>query len=186
MQRALATSLIVRNPKENVDTAARNWYALFVKSRHEFVTSSELSKKGVETFLPSVKRLRMWKDRRKIVEFPLFPGYVFVHTKSDAQTFLDVIRTRGTVSFVTYEPGRPASIDGAEIEALRRMVNNDQSLDVYPHLSEGSSVRIKKGPLRDIEGVLLEKDYSHIFIVNIEILGRSVGMKVHAEDLERI
>ena len=56
----------------------RKWYALYVKSRHEYVTQGELVQKGIDTFLPSVKKLRQWKDRKKSVDFPLFPGYLFV------------------------------------------------------------------------------------------------------------
>lgn len=71
-----------------------HWFALYVKSRHEFVASSELKQKGIETFLPSVMKLNQWKDRKKLVEFPLFPGYLFVHVPPSPEEFLNVLKTK--------------------------------------------------------------------------------------------
>lgn len=82
-------------------TMEHNWYALSVKSRHEFVARDELVKKGIETFLPSVMKLRQWRDRKKHVEFPVFPGYLFVSLTHCAQDFMQVAKTRGTVGLVS-------------------------------------------------------------------------------------
>ncbi len=77
-----------------------NWYALWVKSRSEFVTSQELSRKGIENYVPSTTRVRQWADRRKKVVFPLFPGYVLVHILPMAEVFLNVVKTHGSVCLV--------------------------------------------------------------------------------------
>src|SRR5512147_949641 len=81
------------------------WYALWVKSRHEFVTERELDRKGIETFLPTVSKVRQWKDRKKLVDFPLFPGYLFVRVTPRADEFLNVVTTQGSVTLVALEPG---------------------------------------------------------------------------------
>ena len=73
-----------------------NWYALYVKSRHEFVVSDELHRKGVETFLPSVTKFNQWKDRKKQVETPLFPGYLFVYFEPNPVKFMNVIKKSQT------------------------------------------------------------------------------------------
>ena len=163
-----------------------NWYALFVRSRHEFVTSEQLKKRGIEVFLPSVTRKRRWSDRKKEVVCPLFPGYLFVYIEPSAETFLNIVKTRGLVSFVGQEPGRPSPVDPREMETLRMMLAGCDELDTYPHLNEGAPVLVKQGPLKGAKGVLAKKEDHHLFLVNIEILGRSVGTKVSAEDLELI
>ena len=162
----------------------KEWFVLYVKSRHEFVTSEELRKKNIETFLPSVKRWRQWADRKKLVDFPLFPGYLFVYVVPDSGELLSALKTRGAVTFVTGEPGHPSSVPQEEISSLKILVEKGEELDVYPNLKEGDPVRIKKGPLRGAEGVLMKKEIPYMFFININLLGRSVGVRVHADDIE--
>ncbi|HOF14945.1 MAG TPA: transcription termination/antitermination NusG family protein, partial [Spirochaetota bacterium] len=72
-----------------------NWYAVYVRSRHEFMVEAALAHKSLQTFLPAVERLRQWKDRKKKIMFPLFPGYLFVQCNGDAEHFLAVLKTKG-------------------------------------------------------------------------------------------
>jgi len=162
-----------------------NWYALWVKSRHEFVVSQELGRKGVDCFLPSVTRIRQWKDRKKDVICVLFPGYVFVNIPSQPEEFINIVKTRGAVRFVAIEPGHPTPVPSEEIDELKILVKSGLNIDMYPELQEGMAVRMKKGPLCDAVGVMTKRQNEHYFIVNVEILGRSVGMKIHADDIER-
>lgn len=162
----------------------RRWYALRVKSNQEFVVSDGLHRKGIEDFLPSVKVLRQWKDRKKLVDVPLFPGYIFTRLNFDSMQYMEALRTRGAVDFVSFCAGRPANIEDEEIASLRLLVENGEDLDIYGHLKEGCHVRVRKGPLKGAKGCLVKKEDGFIFIVNISLLGRSVGVRVYADDLE--
>jgi transcription antitermination factor NusG len=161
-----------------------NWYAISVKSRHEFVAAGELRRKGIETFLPSIRKMSQWKDRKKRVEFPLFPGYLFVSISPDPEDFMRVVTTRGTVRFISLEPGHPTPVAGEEIDALRIIVNSGEKIDVYPGLKLGERVRVRNGILRGAAGILIRKEDDHILLVSMEILGRSVGVKILADDVE--
>jgi len=163
-----------------------NWYAVHVKSRHEFVAASELVRKGIEIFVPSVKKQRQWKDRKKLIEFPLFPGYAFVRVPAYPGAFVEVLKTRGIAGFVTLEPGSPARVDSNEIDSLRLLVGSGMDIDVYPQLREGTRVRITKGPLTNAEGVLIRKIDEFVFIVNVDILGRSVAVKIAPHDVNAV
>lgn len=163
-----------------------SWFAVSVRSRHEFVTRDELVGKGVQTFLPSIRKLQQWRDRKKAVEFPVFAGYLFVFIVPEAEHFLQVIKTRGTVTFVSLEPGHPTAIPGHEIEGLKRVIASGQPFDVYPGYTLGRRVRIRRGPLQGAEGVLGRKEEGQLFFVNVEILGRSVGLAIAADDIELI
>jgi transcription antitermination factor NusG len=162
------------------------WFAVYVKARHEFFTDSELRKKGIETFLPAVKKWRQWKDRKKLVDFPLFPGYLFVHIYPNPEGFLDVLQTRGTVTLISVELGHPTPVPPEEINSLRLLIESGKELDIYPHLKEGTWVRVRKGLFQGAEGILQKKEEQYVFLVNIKLLGRSVGVKIHADDIESI
>jgi transcription antitermination factor NusG len=162
-----------------------NWYAVYVKSRHEFVVSGELQRKGVETFLPSVTKLNQWADRKKRVEVPLFPGYLFVSIVPEPEEFLNVIKTRGTVSFISLDPGHPTPVAPEEIDSLKILLKSGEQIDIYPHLQEGTPVRVTKGVLRGARGILTQKhNDQHVFLVSMELLGRSVAVKICADDVE--
>lgn len=167
----------------HVSNMVANWYALYVKSRHEFFTRGELVKRGIETFLPSLNVTRLWKDRKKIVAFPVFPGYLFVHLVPCPEEFVRVLRTLGSVSFISFESGKPITVPNEEINSLKTIISSGKEFDIYPDLREGMRVKIIKGPLRHAEGILIRKGNNSIFAVNIHLLGRSLEIKVNGEDL---
>ena len=160
------------------------WYALYVKSRHEFIVSNELQRKGITTFLPSITKLNQWTDRKKHVECPLFPGYLFVYISPSPEEFSKVIKTRGAVTFVSMNPGFPAAVREEEINSLKIMLESGEKIDIYPHLKEGAPVRLRSGVFQGAEGILEKKNNQHVFIVSIKVLGRNVGVKMHADAVE--
>jgi transcriptional antiterminator NusG len=171
--------------KQSADTT-KNWYALYVKSRHEFIVFNGLIRKEIEAFLPSTKRFSQWRDRRKLVEFPLFPGYIFVHIQPNPEEFLNVLKSGGVLSFVSLTPGYPTPVPPSEVTSLKLVVDSGKELNIYSSLKAGSLVRVKRGPLKYAEGILTQKDNQYMFSVNIKLLGRSIGVKIHADDLEVI
>ena len=163
-----------------------DWYAIYVKSRHEFVVQDQLFKKEIETFLPAVTRLRQWKDRKKQINFPLFPGYLFVNIQPSPEQILSVLKTKGVINFVSAEPGYPTAVPPEEINSLKLLIESGKPIDVFSHIKEGSRIRVIRGPLSGAEGTLQKKGDQYMFVVNIDILSRSVGVKIHAEDIEAI
>jgi len=161
-----------------------NWYAVYVKSRHEFVTAEELTRKGITVFSPTIKKVSRWTDRTKLIECPLFAGYLFVQIAGEPGAFLEVLRTRGVVTFISLEPGLPTPIDAAEITSLRLIIESGRLIDVHPTMQEGMKVRLKSGPLMGASGILMKKESEFTFSVNIELLGRSVTVRVSPNDIE--
>jgi transcription antitermination factor NusG len=171
-----------RNQKPT--TGLCNWYAVYVKSRHELVACNELRARRIETFLPAAKRISQWKDRKKVIEYPLFPGYLFVQTGPSPEEFLNVLRTRGVVTLISLEPGKPTPILSEEINSLKLLVESGNEIDAYPYLKQGTRVRIKNGPLKGADGILSTRKNDLLFLVNVELLGRSVSVKVSAQEIE--
>ncbi|MDH4231477.1 MAG: UpxY family transcription antiterminator [Nitrospirota bacterium] len=166
------------------ETKNKNWYVLYVKSRHEFVANNELTKKDIVTFLPSVRRLRQWKDRKKWVDFPLFPGYLFINIQPHPENIVSVLKTRGAINLLSAQPGQPTPVSFEEISALQLLIESGRDIDIYPELKEGTRVRVKRGPLCGAEGTLETKHDQYMFLVNIELLGRSIGVRMYADDIE--
>lgn len=162
------------------------WYAVHVRSRHEFQVTDRLILKGIETFLPSVERQRRWKDRKKMISFPLFPGYVFVRTTREANNLLSVLKVPGVVRIISTLPGQPDPIPDEQIISLQRLVENKEALDPYPYLSEGQMVRIKKGPLSGVEGILVEKLDKHLLVLSVDVLKQGVALTIDASEVEKI
>lgn len=156
------------------------WLAIWTRSRHESHVRNQLAAKGLETFLPTATRWSQWKDRRKRIDWPLFPGYCFVR--------LDPTDTRlatscpGVVSFVGFD-GRPAAIADREIDAVRRLVESELRLDPCPFIHEGDMVEVAGGPLRGVVGRLTRKGSNARLIVAVGLLGQGVTVDVDAADV---
>lgn len=180
---AMQAAVMEMNGHEAATATDLQWFAVSVRSRHEFTARDELVKKGITTFLPSVEKLRQWQDRKKVL-FPVFPGYLFVQIEPRAEDFLQVVKARGTVTFVSLVPGHPTPVAQQEIEALKKVIGSGQSFDVYPGYRIGTRVKVRRGPLQGAEGMLAKKESAQLFFINVEILGRSVGLRISADDLE--
>ncbi|MDI6802118.1 MAG: UpxY family transcription antiterminator [Thermodesulfovibrionales bacterium] len=166
------------------DNTFPKWYAIHVKSRHEFKVMERLTNTGIEAFLPAVDRLSRWKDRKKLLSFPLFPGYLFVHIDKIYKEMLSVLKTPGVVRFLGMIPAEPEPVPDEQIISLKKLIDSKEDIDPYPYLKEGQRIRIKKGPLAGVEGMFLKRPGQHILIVSVDILRQGVSVKIDASDVE--
>lgn len=160
------------------------WYAIHVRSRHEIKVVERLTQAGKEVFLPTVERQRKWKDRKKSVAFPLFPGYLFAYIARNIDDRLSILKTKGVVRFLGTIPGEPEAVPEEQIISLKRLVASKEELDPYPYLKEGQRVRVKSGPLAGVEGILAQKKDRHMLVLSVDILQQGVSVKIEAGDVE--
>jgi transcription antitermination factor NusG len=163
----------------------RLWYAVHTRSNFEKRVAVELGLKGIETFLPSFCEVHRWKDRKKTVEIPYFASYVFVRIEDSPEQRLDVLRTSGTVRLLGSR-GEIEPIPDLEIENLQLLVESSLSACAHPFLKEGSTVRVKSGPLRGIEGLLVQVKNQNRLILSLNLLARSVATEIDLCDVELI
>lgn len=155
------------------------WHALWTRSHCEQLVHDQLGAKHFEVFLP---KINIWSRRgglRCLTQIPLFPGYLFIRHAIDKQSYNDVCKTRGLVRILGERWDRLASIPEKEIEGIKRVL--DSSLHAMPHayVREGQRVRISRGPLKDIEGMLLRiKPEKGLFVVSVDLLQRSVAVEI--------
>jgi transcription antitermination factor NusG len=147
------------------------WYALYTSARAEKQVEMKINAEGVETYLPLHMRPRKWSDRIKMVEMPLFPSYIFVHTTDEK--LRNLIRING-VSRIVYYNGQPAIIRAKEIEAIREFVQKAAERECEFGLSE--EVMVACGPLKDISGKIKKVGKKYL-ILHIEQMGLTVCVK---------
>jgi transcription antitermination factor NusG len=151
------------------------WFALRVKSRSEKLVATIARHKGFEEFLPLYQTRRRWSDRFKVVELPLFPGYVFCRMNPELR--LPLLTIPGVLSFVGI--GKvPVPIADAEISAIQRAIGAGLLAEPYPFLEVGQQVRLAEGPLAGLEGLLVEVRKQHRILVSVSLLKRSVAVEI--------
>jgi transcription termination/antitermination protein NusG len=165
---------------EWADDSGEPWYAVRTRSRHEKIVHAELARKGIEAFLPTVTKWSRWKDRRKRVDWPLFPGYCFA--RFDATSMLPVLKCTGVVGVVSVG-GHPAPIPAVEVESVRTLVSSELQYDSCPLIKEGSRVEVVSGPLRGVVGRLVRKGPHARLILSVELIAQSVSVVVDAADI---
>lgn len=124
------------------------WWALYTRHQHEKTVADMLSNKGFDVFLPLYESMRRWKDRKKMLSLPLFPGYVFV--RGGLTRKLQVVSTPG-VHMILYRGEQVAVIPDAEIQAIRTAVNGHYRVEPHPFLKCGDRVRVIRGSLLGVE-----------------------------------
>jgi transcription antitermination factor NusG len=152
-----------------------SWFALQVRSRKENYVASQITGQGYECLLPTYKCIRNWSDRRKEVEQPLFPGYLFC--RFDFQQRRPLILTPGVLQIVG--TGRtPVPVMDDEIRALQLAVSSGVPKQPWPYLEVGQRVRVNYGTLAGLEGILVNLKGNHRVVLSVTLLQRSVAMEV--------
>jgi transcriptional antiterminator NusG len=156
------------------------WYAIWTRSRHEQVVREQLALKGLEAFLPTITRWSRWKDRKKKIDWPLFPGYCFA--RFDARERMPILKCTGVVSIVSFD-GEIAPIPDTEIDGIRRLVESDLQYDPCPLIREGMIVEVIHGPLKGVVGRLVRKGAHARLVLAVDLIGQAVSVEVDASDV---
>jgi len=162
------------------EPAVPPWFAIWTRSRHEKAVEEQLSSRDVEAFLPTIPRWSRWKDRKKKIDWPLFPGYVFA--RFVPENTLPILKCSGVVSIVSFE-GKPAPIPEFEIAGIRRLVESEIQFDPCPFVREGMLVEVIHGPLKGVIGRLVRKGSHARLVLSVDLIGRAVMVTVDAADV---
>jgi transcription termination/antitermination protein NusG len=166
---------------EHASASGLAWYALWTRSRHEQVVREQLEQRHIEAFLPTVTRWSRWKDRKKRIDWPLFPGYCFA--RFNPRERLPILKCMGVVSIISFE-GEPAAIPVHEIEGIRQLVESDLAYDPCPLIREGMMVEVVHGPLRGVVGRLVRKNEKARLVLSVDLIGQAVSVEVDAADVK--
>lgn len=159
------------------------WFAVRTRARAEKVVASQLDRKGLEVFLPTITRWSRWKDRKKAVDWPLFPGYCLA--RFDPARQLVVLTCTGVAGIVSFA-GELAPIPASEIESLRTLVTSELQYDPAPFIHEGMMVEVVTGPLKGVVGRLVRKGERARLHLSVDLLRQAVSVEVDAADVRAL
>ena len=155
------------------------------RSRHEKMVATALTNTGVTTFLPLVTEMHSWSDRRKLVDVPLFPGYVFVQIPNSPEASCVCSRQVAWSSSLETASGA-VPIPDKEISDVRAVLDQKLGCSPYPFLQLGQRVRIRGGSLDGVEGILVGRDSDSKLVISIELIQRSLAVSVYNFDVEPV
>lgn len=161
------------------------WFAVHTRPRHEKKVAGELDWKGIQAFLPMAVTRRQWSDRQRLIHLPLFPGYVFVLLPESLESRVAVLRTNGVVGFVGAN-GTGTPVSSGEMEAVRKVLQEGLAVDAHPYLRVGQRVRIRGGSLNGVEGILQAKNGDMSLVISVELIQRSLAVRVEGFDIEAL
>ena len=159
------------------------WYAIYTRPRHEKTVNERLLEKEFDTYLPLVKRVSQWKDRKKKIEEPLFKSYLFVDFEYKYR--FDVLETNGVVKIINFN-GKPAVVPGWQIDSLKKMIDSPETLQIEPYLRPGELVEVISGPMRGMKGTVVHRKGKSRMVLTIDGVMQSVSVNVAEADLKKI
>jgi transcription antitermination factor NusG len=167
------------------EAIGEHWYAVQTRSNFERRVAEGLQLAGVTHYLPVFAEVHQWSDRKRCIERPVFPGYVFVRLPKTPAARLSALKIHGSVRIVGC--GREIeAIPDREIDSIRQMLASDSSCRTVPYMERGVRVRVVRGPLKNLDGVFLRDKGKGRLLVSIRLLCQSLAAEVATEDVEVI
>ena len=153
------------------------WYVLYTAPRAEKKVQIELQKKGFKTFLPVQRTLKQWSDRKKWIEEPLFKSYIFIETELE-KNYYDILNTNGIVKFINFEK-KPVVVNYREIETIQLLLGYTEGIEATDEVFEiGQKVDVIAGPLLGLNGLLVQKNGSHQFLMELETIHQKILINI--------
>ncbi|HKM67285.1 MAG TPA: UpxY family transcription antiterminator [Candidatus Acidoferrum sp.] len=160
-----------------------HWYAVYTKHQHEKNAADLLRNRGFEVFLPLLKETRRWKDRSKQISLPIFPCYLFLRLIEVCK--VEILQTPG-VFWMVESVGRPCPIPDWEIEGIRKVAEAGMKIQSHPYLTCGTEVRVSRGSLAGLTGILIRVKNETRVVVSLKLLQKAVSVEVDRSDLEDV
>ena len=153
----------------------KNWIAVYTKSRHEQIVVNELNKKNIESYCPMFKERRQWSDRKKWVHFPLFRSYVFANIEINENIY--VLQTIGVNKIVKFQK-KISIIPDQVIDNIKNIIEGGYNVEQADYFIKGDEVRVVSGPLKGLDGVVLDLRGANKIIIKIEAIQQAFSVKI--------
>ena len=147
----------------------KHWIVIYTKPRAEKKVEQRLLERGIEAYCPTYTTLKQWSDRKKKVELPLLPSYVFVKTNELER--MQILQDPGAMNFVFWQ-GKPAVVRAQEIEALQKEMQDF----LVPEAEVGDYIVIEEGAFKGQEGKVKHRT-SNAMVIVLESLNITIRLK---------
>jgi transcription antitermination factor NusG len=174
-------------PLEPVPDPAAQWFAVWTRSQCEVKVEDALRRRGLEVYLPRTRRPSRRRDRRVVLQPPLFPGYVFLRFAPSRDRYLRVASIDGVVRILGERWDSLWAIPSEQVDAVHRVVTDGRGVRAVPWVRVGDRARIGAGPLAGLEGLVRDwRPGRAMFVVSVDLLQRSVAVEIDPVALDRI
>ena len=163
-----------------------SWYVLRTRGQFEKKLATYFDKVGMEYYLPLVTRKRNWSDRVKYIDFPLFPGYIFLRFDWSSEFALAVSHP-GAVGFIMHI-GKAEVMQDKDIENLKLFVEQAKEIynDPYGNFPQGQEVMVRSGPFEGVYGTVLRVKNKERIYVQLPLLNQVVSAELGVMDVAKI
>lgn len=156
------------------------WFVLRTRSHHERLVERSLGQKQINAYLPRYRVARRWKDRRTILEVPVFPGYIFVQPR--LEQFENIRHVRGSCGLIL-RGSRPAEMPEKDLQAVRTLVGSGVELAVSQTLIPGQRVEVIGGPFMGVQGELVRLKGHDRLVINAYLVSGSVSVEIDSDKI---
>ncbi len=156
------------------------WYVVYTLPRWEKKVAGILSDKEIENYCPTNRVEKQWSDRKKIVNEPLFKGYVFIRIKENIKW--DIKNIPGIINYV-YWLGKPAKVKQGEIDIIKMFLKEFDNIEVSDTIEVNKKVSVKQGVLMNYRGLVLQTMGNKAKVL-INSMGITLTATFEATDLE--
>ena len=162
-----------------IDELTAHWFALWTHSHCEQLVHDQLVAKGFHVFLPTIRTWSRRAGKQHLIGVPMFQSYLFMHHAIEKRSYIEILKTRGLVRILGARWDSLTPVPDAEIEALQRIQSADLTILPHVYLREGQRVRIEKGSLAGVEGILVRRRPNRgILVLSVDLLQQSVAVEV--------
>ena len=168
-------------PVETLAELDGRWWVAHTRARAEKALAWDLHRRGIGYFLPMSERVRMSGGRKRRVVLPLFPSYVFFCGSADARY---AAMTTNRICQTIEVPDQAGLID--ELAAIKKALDGNVELDSYPQVAEGRRCRVTAGPLKDLEGIVIQRCNKARLVLQVDFISQGAVMEIDADLLEEI
>jgi transcription antitermination factor NusG len=159
----------------------KNWIAVYTKSRHEQIVINELNKKNIESYCPMLKERRQWSDRKKWVHFPLFRSYIFANIEIKENIY--VLQTIGVNKIVQFQK-KISIIPNQVIDNIKNIIKGGYKVEQADYFIKGDEVCVVSGPLKGLDGVVLDLRGANKIIIKIEAIQQAFSVEISSGRLK--
>ena len=160
----------------------RKWFVIQTRPRNEKKVFEQIILKDVEVYLPRLQSVRIWSDRKKKIDVPLFPGYVFVHA-SEEERVNAISNTHGAIRYIMYLK-RPAVVSELEIRNIQISLQVPDKVKIEDStINIGDFVEITHGPFNGLTGYISQIRGNYKLMVSITELNTTFSVELSSSDV---
>lgn len=158
-----------------------NWHVVYTRPNAERKVASQITNMGIESYLPLYKVVKQWSDRKKKLELPLFPNYVFIRV--DKVKRFDIFSIKEIVKFVTFE-SRPAVVPEAQLNKIKHLIERGEDMQSANFFEDGMKIKIKEGSFAGLEGVIVKKNNMLRLLIKVEPMMQAFSINISSHFLK--